>query len=193
MAIFCNTDFVLPIIDISLCSPTFRKAGVTQIAFTARGKGFSTVPTATDWNDRVNNTAALPTGQNPTNDDYPIRVLNVKASKPVTEYSETEISLGRTIRTPDKTFVEFESEDIPLSMYEAHRVYQDKKYNPITAWYFTEGLTYGGKNGVNATIQTDVVISDNDKEYIKIKGRITWKGGDPEMIETLAGLNFLEE
>jgi hypothetical protein len=191
MAIYCIPGSILPVIDINYCNPTITGDEINHIAFTVRGKGFGTTPTATEWNDRVSNSDPLPTSPTAPNDDYPIRVLNVTGSKPETEYTETEISLGRIIREIDKTTIEFEIDEVSISMYEMMRSYQNSKLNLISAWYFTKDRTYGGNDGAPAQLTMGFVLGGDRKGQGKIKGKIVWKTGEPTAIETLTGLDFI--
>jgi hypothetical protein len=186
MAIYCNTAAQLPIINQDYCNPSLLSDDIRHIAFTARGKGFGSLPTATEFNDRVSGNAPLPAVGAP-NSEYPIRV------KAATEYSEVEISLGRKVRKPVKTTIEFETEDVSTSLYEAHLDYQNNSFNPISAWYFTKELYFGGNGGVNAEIETDFVLSGDRKGYCKIKGKITWKGGDAIAVAIPSGLDFTDQ
>jgi hypothetical protein len=193
MPIYCATNQTLPAISMDYCNPTETGDEITHIAYTVRGKGFQTQPTATNWNDRVSNTEPLPTGTNPPNEDYPIRVLEVKASKPATTYNEKEISLGRKIVTPEETSIEFEIDDVPLTVYNMHLAYQNRNYNPISFWFFTKDREYGPVGGISGTIRTEFILSGDRKGLGKVKGKIIWKSGDPVAQAILPGLDFMPE
>lgn len=160
----CST---LPAVAFDTCAPELHWGEVTKLYVAAAdADDFANVEDVTEWNTRLDQSAVA------TGDE--IRELTVIAELPEPEQTETPVS-------GDRTAVGFKNFALNFDIDETN----DTNYNFLLTlecnlsfkiWYETsDGMLYGGNEGILATLRANQVIPKERTELVKFVGVARWK------------------
>lgn len=156
---------ILPQMEFDYCNPVLAYGQIDHVFLMAyNGECFSDWTSLTEWLARLSNTSA---------DVNAIRFLHVIGDKPLPEREETEISLGRKVKSPASNVINIDIDDVSDLNYEFMRVSQ---CNTIFKMWFSAGdYLFGGVCGIDALVNLDYIIERGTKSIQKISGTITWE------------------
>lgn len=158
----CGTS--IPSLEFSYCDPVLGYGEITHI-FLANvdAECFTDVESLTEWLARLSNTSADPDA---------IRFLHTKADKPATEREETEISLGRKVKSPGTFTLNIDVDDVSDLNYEFMRSSQCNTV--FKMWFATKEYLFGGICGIDVILNLDYVIERGTKSIHRITGTAIW-------------------
>lgn len=160
----CPTDCTaeLPDVHFSECSPEVNNAEIRKMYIANVGYGFTDVSDPSEWASRL----ALTTEPNA------VRELTIIGDKPKPEAQSKKISGNRTIKGNKSHVVNIEIDETNTINYEMLRTLEcGKQY---LMWFADEVYLYGGDDGIEASINLDLII-DKDRNNIElISGEATW-------------------
>lgn len=163
----CPTDCssALPVMDFSKCAPKTNAAQFQKIYMTGIGWSLSDWTQSSEWVSRLSNAANLPDA---------IRTMHVIASKPKPESNVIPLSLGRKKQGTKKHSIPFKIDETNFTNLEMVRTFECG--GQVLIWAETSGgLLMGGNSGIEASIEIDVIITDDSGAIITIEGQFTWE------------------
>lgn len=170
---------VLPQLDFDYCDPVLGFGEITHIFLASiDSECFTNEENLSEWLARLSNTSA---------DANAIRFLHVKADKPAPEREETEISLGRKVKSPGTFTLNIDVDDVS----DLNHTFMRTSQCNITfrLWYVAGDYLFGGVCGVEANLNLDYVIERGTKSIHRITGTAKWDAQfSPERVSNpLAG------
>jgi hypothetical protein len=162
----CPTTCSGYVADVSFneCAPENHWGEVSKIYIAgADFAGFADVTSLAEWTANLSDT-----------DDDKIRTLIVIGELPEPETTEVPIS-GDRIAIGYKTFnLNFEIDETNDLNY--NFLLMSECGGKYTIWYETsDGLLYGGNDGIEASLRLNQVIPRERTGIVKIMGKATWK------------------
>lgn len=170
----CSTD--LPVVSFDDCNPEARLSEITKI-YIARpdAVAFTDVALATEWAQRLSMTATPPAGEPATPVKDLIRPLTVIGDRPAPTPVSVEISNGRTKQLRKDFVINFTIDEITPENLEFQR--NSECTMKVKFWYeIAGGLLFGGNEGIEATLNSDLVLDRGTEAIVAINGTLTWKG-----------------
>lgn len=170
----CSTD--LPVVSFDDCNPEARLSEITKI-YIARtdAVAFTDVEDPTEWAKRLSMTATPPAGEPATPVKDLIRPLTVIGDRPAPTPVSVDISNGRTKQLRKDFVINFTIDEITPENLEFQR--NSECTMKVKFWYeIAGGLLFGGNEGIEATLNSDLVLDRGTEAIVAINGTLTWKG-----------------
>lgn len=170
----CSTD--LPVVSFDDCNPEARLSEITKI-YIARpdAVAFTDVALATEWAKRLSETATPPAGEPATPVKDLIRPLTVIGDRPAPTPVTVDISNGRTKQLRKDFVINFTIDEITEENLTFQRTSECNM--KVKFWYeIAGGLLFGGNEGIEATLASDLVLDRGTEAIVAINGTLTWKG-----------------
>lgn len=163
----CPTDCGdnLPPVEFDECAPEIHDGRIDKIYLTNKSNPLVDWTSAAEWNGRLDNTAPLADS---------IITLHVIGDKPEPAEEEQEISLGRKIVGKKVHILNYAIDETNATNHEWLR--QNECGGQYLMWYETSGgLLYGGTEGIEISLTSNMIIPESDTELITYAGKAEWK------------------
>jgi hypothetical protein len=163
----CETGCLveLPPFSFNDCSPDVNFGQIDRIYFAARGANdFVDWTSLAEWTGRLDNT---------TDDLQKIRFLNVIGTKPAAEGDPIEISRKRKITAEKTHTVTARIDETNEENYDALRALECD--GNVKMWYQAGKYLYGDNSGIDAFIQINDEIPENNEELNVFQVSATWE------------------
>lgn len=170
----CSTD--LPIVSFDDCNPEARLSEITKIYIARTDTApFTSVADATEWAKRLSMTATPPEGDPTTPVKDLIRPLTVIGDRPAPTPVNVALSNGRNKQIRKDFVVNFTIDEITAENLEFQR--KSECTMKVKFWYeIAGGLLFGGNEGIEGTLNSDLVLDRGNEAIVAINGTLTWKG-----------------
>jgi len=154
----------LPVWSFNDCSPDVNFGQIDRIYIAASGANdFVDWTSLAEWTSRLDNT---------TDDLQKVRFLNVIGTKPAAEGDPIEISRKRKITADKAHTITFRVDETDETNYDALR--QLECDGNVELWYQAGKYLYGDNSGINAYVQLNDEIPENNEELNIFQGVATW-------------------
>lgn len=172
----CSTE--LPVVSFDDCNPEARLSEITKIYIASpEAVSFTSVGSASEWAKRLSMTNAPPAvegEEDPTPVKDLIRPLTVIGDRPAPTAVSVDISNGRTKQLRKDFVINFTIDEITEENLTFQR--NTECNMKVKFWYEAGGLLFGGNDGIEGTIASDLVLERGTDSVMAINGTLTWKG-----------------
>jgi hypothetical protein len=170
---------VLPAVNFNFCDPDVRFGQIERVYVTRAGTGdvFTDWEDASEWATRIDNDAVIP-----GSGAAPIRELTGIGGLAEATVTETDISGGRKTSSVPQQVINFNIDELSLENITAARTYQQSPAATHKIWFKSGGLMYGGGDGIDVSLVSNLVIPEGKTEVSKINYKFKWEGYIPSAI-----------
>lgn len=169
----CSSD--LPIVNFDECNPDARLSEITKIYIAStEAVSFTDVSDASEWAKRISMTLVPPAGEPATPVKDLIRPLTVIGDRPAPTAVDVAISNGRNKRIRKDFVINWTIDEITPENLEFQR--KSECTLKVKFWYEAGGLLFGGNDGIEADLNSDLVLDRGTEAIMAINGTLTWKG-----------------
>jgi len=163
----CPTDCltVLPEVDFNLCTPDVNFGQIEYLFIRNIGSGgLADWSDLSEWNTYISNTSSSADA---------IRRLTVIGSKPAPEKPVVDLSLQRKYYLPKKHLLNIRLDETNLTNYDWLR--QLECGGQYLIWWTAQKYMYGGDDGIEATLNFDLIIPESTEELMVFEGTAEWE------------------
>lgn len=163
----CGTDCEdnLPETEFDECNPEINEGQIAKVYITNRDNPLTDWTDPAEWNLRLDNSSADPDA---------IRTLHVIGDKPAPSSNDIELSLGRTVKSKKDHLINIAVDETNAVNHEFLR--ENECSGQYLMWYETlDGLLFGGNEGIEVSLNLDMIIPQANNELITFSGTANWK------------------